>query len=574
MKRFQLLLGSFSLSIFLLSFGMNVLAAVYEVGPGRPYSAIGQVPWSDLSPGDKVLIYYRSAPYHEKWVIDRAGTPQNPIVIKGVAGPGGELPVIDGENAITSTNLDFWSEERGIINIGGSNKSSQIPKSIVIENLDIRKARPPYGFKDDHGTWKNYSNNAAAIYIIEGEGITIRNCRIHDCANGIFACHASANVTIEYCYIFGNGMEGSYYQHNTYTEANGIIYQFNHFGPLRAGCGGNNLKDRSAGTVIRYNWIEGGNRQLDLVDSSYQELIKLPSYRKTYVYGNVLFERSDEGNSQIMHYGGDSGDLSRYRKGTLYFYNNTVVSKRTSNTTIFRLSSSYETCVATNNIFYVTATGGHLALSNRDGVVKLRNNWLRGGWVKSHEGPGFNGQVVDLGGNLSGNDPGFEDLSAMDLSLKDGSPCIDSGTNEIEGAAPNHPLSMQYVKHQKSGPRPTDSKVDIGAFEKNKNAGNRAPVITSFSANPSTVENPGVFVWFSSVAGDPDGDSLFYKIEFGDGTAAYKPNCGHRYWKKGTYNALLTVTDEKGAKATSSLSVVVKDAPPGTPKGLSVKPKK
>ena len=60
---------------------------------------------------------------------------------------------------------------------------------------------------------------------------------------------------------------GSIYEHNAYTEALGIVYQFNHFGPLCASCLGNNLKDRSAGTVVRYNWIEGGNRQLDLVES-------------------------------------------------------------------------------------------------------------------------------------------------------------------------------------------------------------------------------------------------------------------------------------------------------------------
>jgi hypothetical protein len=61
-----------------------------------------------------------------------------------------------------------------------------------------------------------------------------------------------------------------------------MVYQFNHFGPLRANCPGNNLKDRSAGTVIRYNWIEGGNRQLDLVDAEDSaELRNHPSYSRT-----------------------------------------------------------------------------------------------------------------------------------------------------------------------------------------------------------------------------------------------------------------------------------------------------
>ena len=36
----------------------------------------------------------------------------------------------------------------------------------------------------------------------------------------------------------------------------------------------------------------------------------------------------DQGTSQIVHYGGDSGTTSDYRKGTLYFFHNTVVSTK------------------------------------------------------------------------------------------------------------------------------------------------------------------------------------------------------------------------------------------------------
>ena len=60
---------------------------------------------------------------------------------------------------------------------------------------------------------------------------------------------------------------GNLFHHNSYTAAIGITFEYNRYGPLLAGAGGNNLKDRSAGMVARYNWIEGGNRQLDLVDA-------------------------------------------------------------------------------------------------------------------------------------------------------------------------------------------------------------------------------------------------------------------------------------------------------------------
>ena len=138
-------------------------------------------------------------------------------------------------------------------------------------------------------------------------------------------------------------------------ESQGIIYQYNHYGPLREGCTGNNLKDRSSGCVIRYNWIERGNRQLDLVDSDYPELYNDSSYRETFVYGNILIEHEGTDNSQICHYGGDSGVSSRYRKGWLYFYNNTVVSTRLGNTTLFRLSTNEEYADCRSNIVYVTA---------------------------------------------------------------------------------------------------------------------------------------------------------------------------------------------------------------------------
>ena len=34
-------------------------AAIYEVGPGQPLAAIGDVPWASLAPGDEVRIHWR-----------------------------------------------------------------------------------------------------------------------------------------------------------------------------------------------------------------------------------------------------------------------------------------------------------------------------------------------------------------------------------------------------------------------------------------------------------------------------------------------------------------------------------
>lgn len=71
--------------------------------------------------------------------------------------------------------------------------------------------------------------------------------------------------------------------------------------------------------MIRYNWIESGNRQLDLVDSDYNEFIDSSSYNTTFVCGNILIEPDDAGNSQIIHYGGDSGEKEGIDIGALEY---------------------------------------------------------------------------------------------------------------------------------------------------------------------------------------------------------------------------------------------------------------
>src|SRR5688572_5844934 len=143
--------------------------ATYEVGPGKPRTSIGQVPWASLQPGDTVLIYYRSTPYKEKWVICRQGTASAPITVRGVPGPNGELPIIDGSGAVTAPGLNYWSETRGVIKIGGANiPADTTPRYIILENLDIRSARAAYTFTDDNGIVQAYSANASPIYIEKG----------------------------------------------------------------------------------------------------------------------------------------------------------------------------------------------------------------------------------------------------------------------------------------------------------------------------------------------------------------------------------------------------------------------
>lgn len=439
-------------------------ATNYEVGPGKALANLNDVPWESLGPGDLVLVSWRSTPYKEKFVLCRQGTQSQPIVVRGVLGPGGERPIIDGNGATTRSALNFWGEDRGVVKIGGANTPADtMPKWIVLENLDVTSGRQPYTFTGRNGVTP-YAKNSAAIYVEKGENVTIRNCVIRDSGNGLFATALTKELLVEGNDLRDNGNDGSVYEHNNYTAAVGITFQYNRFRPLRANCSGNNLKDRSVGTVVRYNWIEGGNRALDLVDAEDDpSLTTDPRYRTTYVYGNVLL-KPDGGNNQVLHYGGDSGNTALYRKGTLHFFNNTVVSTRSGNTTLLRLSTNEEKADVRNNVIFVTAAGATLAWVDSSGLVDLWNNWTKPGPVDSHSG--LTGTVTDHGGGVTGAAPGFVDAASQDFHLAAGAACLDKGAALAAAVPAEHALLLQYRPHQGAETRPVDGPLDLGAFER------------------------------------------------------------------------------------------------------------
>ncbi|MEK7391950.1 MAG: right-handed parallel beta-helix repeat-containing protein, partial [Fibrobacterota bacterium] len=324
-----------------------------------------------------------------------------------------------GDNATTPTSLNYWSETRGIVKIGGSNTSSTLPKFVRLENLDISGARSVNTFTDDGNNTVHYDANAAGVFVESGEDITISGCRLHDNGNGLFVAWEAKNVLVRWNTILDNGNTGSVYEHNSYTEADGITFDLNDYGPLCAGCLGNNLKDRSAGTIIRLNRIDGGNRQLDLVDSDHEEIRSRPGYRRTFVYGNYLVERDGSGNRQMIHYGGDNGDESIYRHGILHLYDNTFWSDRTDRNTLIRLSSTQDTADIRNNVLYTNAPGSSLEILAGAGVALLRNNWLPLGWRTSFDPIGT---VTETGTNPTGTDPKFVNFAAQDMRLTMDSP--------------------------------------------------------------------------------------------------------------------------------------------------------
>ena len=477
------LLVAAAIGVATLGYPIAASAAEYDVGPNKPFRSIGAVPWSNLSAGDTVRIQWRPEAYREKILITGRGTSERPIKVEGVPGPNGELPIIDGQNAVTDSRLVSQhpvQQQRGLLTISRTraHPAGYLPAHIEISGLHFRNASMEHRFSDNSGQQREYMRNAAGIFVERGEQITIRGCKISGCGNGLFVASSgtdaiSRDILVEKCHIFGNGNPGRDREHNVYTEALGITFQFNHLGRLRPGAGGNNLKDRSAGTVIRYNLIEGGAHLMDLVEAQegWRVISTHPTYRQAWVYGNVLVNGPGDGN-RIVHYGHDSSDQTS-RRGVLYFHHNTVLVRRDQRECwkvfVFRLQTNAETADVRNNIFHaIPATSGptaELTLMNTEGAAQIGVNWITTGYLVSRSGMPFTGRVQGLNNLIVGSDPGFVNLRQNDMRLKANSPAVNKAGPLAGPAADAHPPRFQYV-NLSGAPRATvGGRPDLGAFE-------------------------------------------------------------------------------------------------------------
>ena len=101
---------------------------------------------------------------------------------------------------------------------------------------------------------------------------------------------------------------------------------------------------------------------------------------------------------------------------------------------------------------------------------------------------------------------------------------------------------------------------------------NVSPTIDSFTGVPASLNNPGETITLNAFATDPNGDSLTYTINFGDGTAGKSGSeVVHTYASAGTYTADVTVDDGHGNIVGKSLQIGVNDVPPAKPTIVAIK---
>ncbi len=502
----------------------------YPVGPDQIYTNISDVPWNSLGAGDTVRIFHKPTPYYEKIIISTDGSEENPITVCGVAGANGERPIIDGDGASNGVNdagtYGTYRPNEGLAVVLLFNRVyGQKVHNIVIDGLHIKNGKNTFNYSRVDGSSSAYISGAACIRVQAADNIVIRNNLLENCGNGIFAMSQdynegslTRNLLIEGNYLHGHGQINSDRQHALYIQAIGVIYQYNHFGPNAFGSGGVTLKERAAGSVIRYNWFDTGSaRMLDIVEvqdapswyleQSYRDwaeanneaidperLLKVQAaeaaYKNTYVYGNFFQHIGSKSKAgKLIHYGYDNSP--RYAsKGTLHFYNNTMSIKNDQNDSwrirLFDIRAydekagvpAEETIEAFNNLIYFSnetagSAASSLCFGSTSGTINLGINWVSDHWSDNaafsdcYSNEQLMPTINGLGSLINSGETNIP-IKPNTLAPND-IPSIRNQAQAASSATVDYPVMQQYSRHRNATTRSTLN--DLGAAEIDFTAG-------------------------------------------------------------------------------------------------------
>lgn len=528
-----------------------------RVGPGQEHTELDTVPWLDLVAGDTVHIDYRDEPYRCKIPLHAQGTAAMPVRIRGMKDFVGRRPHVTGDGAVTpncalsqdSVNDFFYNhtytEDLGVIFIYRApwDNSESKPKYIQITGLKITGGHQAYTYTDQFGSVKNWSQGSSGIYAVVVENFLLEDCEVTDNGNGFFnntkddvERFASYFITIRRCWLHDNGNVGSYYEHNIYMQCVRPVIEGCEIGQLRPGALGSSLKDRSSGTVVRYNKIRSAARAIDLVDTEggATSVQADPLYPYAWVYGNLIINdlKSDPtrtSSGAMIHWSGDN-DPSTYRNGTLFFYNNTVIVVADTTDSyhlgLFDLVNSASKVEMAGNIIAKYGTA-FLSLANIGTVVNMYGtNWITTGWTSAWSGSATINQYGTL---LEGTDPLLVNGTNATYHIVEGSPALSvgyTGPSSFPAPSVSAHLAVEYEPVDTQGGgyqvRTTlGAGWDLGCFE--TDTGEPAPP----PPDPGSFAEPDVNGLFTF--NGPAGQSLYTLNPgwAGDNSAIIQDGNGH-----------------------------------------------
>jgi PKD repeat protein len=128
--------------------------------------------------------------------------------------------------------------------------------------------------------------------------------------------------------------------------------------------------------------------------------------------------------------------------------------------------------------------------------------------------------------------------------------------DDSSGKEPDHQFSDKGVRYVTLLVEDNDGNQD--SVTKQVTVVNLPPM-AEFSAS-TTLTRVGDEVRFTDGSSDPEGKSLEYDWDFGDGSSSGERSPTHEFGEAGTFTVELTVSDDDGALASASVSVVVEEA--------------
>ena len=395
----------------------------FEIGEGKKYPTIASTPSIDsILPGTIFRLWNTDTTgsnpsvFHEYYDIQNPGTDTQPIIFCGVPDSHGNLPIMDGENAVARADvstaaaagfgiMSFWN---GPSHYGYWQGGAFGPHYVSFTGIHVRNGKPPYMYTPPRkNVAVKYPPFLACVNVRSGTFIDISGDDLDNCSIGFFSddngnnayATISQNIYLRGNHIHRNGLKGNMGVHQVYAQTFHLVFEGNLVDDIAPGANGGQFKDRGVETILRYNAIgagdpaarwydgvadEGGGHFHEVegyifylwavgdsagpdVMAGYQE-----AWQKTFLYGNLEYYSGEN----AVHYAYDSFSGMNSRNGTLYFYNNTLsaVQKVFDNgengsggNTIFppRIFSA-------NNIFwtYPPCCGqGQLALNHYAGLI-------------------------------------------------------------------------------------------------------------------------------------------------------------------------------------------------------------
>ena len=371
------LLLALSLSFVAAVTGAEPAAGVYRIGPTRSHRTIQEIEGL-LVPGDLVLVDGDQR-YDGGITFSQAGKADRPITIRGEKMNGKRPLIAGGRNGVDFSRSHYVFEGFEIVDVAG-------------RGLNHR-----------------------------ADDITIRDCVVHACTNGIMSSdHGSGSLTVENCEVYDCGGGDANHQLYIATDEEACpraVFRLQ-FCYIHDGRGGNNVKSRAERNNIYSNWISNAfYHNLDLVGADPASGVPADRAREdSDVVGNVLIAAR---NGRTVRIGGDGTGQSngRYR-----FLNNTFIHRSNKPESQIHARFGVESVEMHNNVFS-PGSGAVFEDARAEWVGGVRRVSGAANWVH-RSARGVPAQWVRT---IAGVDAGFSGLKADRLRPVAESPLIGAG---------------------------------------------------------------------------------------------------------------------------------------------------